>query len=262
MSADPPNPPPSSGEGVGSFARKLDPREKDRLQAQIGNLKQQNAQFINDEKGQSRTLEKIGDHKTGEIVDLSKIPALYFKSCSEGNYIIDHRTTKVLIEDCHNCTFNFNSSVLTQCTEVWKCQNVIINSVNAVKTLQLDLSSGFTLNLPTLEQCGTIVWNSVEDLKVNITATPEHNIITGFKQMKELFPDSNLVLDQFIMRFLNNQIACERCIRLKNGFLSTEREAAEWDRRNDLMKERFIENFLKEGGITINKKNEKKSSTK
>lgn len=42
-------------------------------------------------------------------------------------------------------------------------------------------------------------------------------------------------------------------MRLKNGFLSTEREAADWDRRNEKARDLFVENFLKEGGIHLNK---------
>jgi hypothetical protein len=243
------------------FPRKLDATEQARLQAQIGNLKKQNAQFITDEKNCNRTLEKVGEQtveNNEEGLDLSKIPALYFKGCYDGEYTVDHRTTKLLIEACHNCIFHINGPILTACTEVWKCTNVTLNSNTAVKTLQLDLTTGFALNVPSIEQFGTIVWNSAEQLKINIANAPQHNLVTGFTEMKHEFPDSNVVIDQFIIRYLNNQLTSERCIRLKNGFLSTEREAVEWDRKNELLKTRFVENFLKEGGITINKKPEKK----
>ena len=49
----------------------------------------------------------------------------------------------------------------------------------------------------------------------------EHNQITGFTQQKLIHPDSDIRIDQFIIRKLDDKIETERCIRLQNGFLST-----------------------------------------
>jgi len=45
----------------------------------------------------------------------------------------------------------------------------------------------------------------------------------------------------------------ERCVRLKNGYLSTEREAVDWERRNEKKKDEYMQNFLKEAGIHLKK---------
>lgn len=76
--------------------------------------------------------------------------------------------------------------------------------------------------------------------------------------MLEKFPDSVKEIDQYIVRFVNGAFLEERCIRLKNGFLSTEREAADWERRNEAKKEAYVQKFLKDSGLNLNKSMEKK----
>ena len=242
-----------------SFARKLDPKEQARMNAMFATISKQAFQSINNRTDETVTLERQGESATGEALDLKAIPTLYFKSCTGCHFTIDHRTTKVLIEDCKDTTFTFNGSILTSTLEAWKCKNVVIRTQQQIRTVQLDLTHTLTYTLPSLAELGTIVWNSVELLTLDFTTQPQHNLTTGFAHMLPLHPDSNLITDQFIIRShttADNQPAIlhERCIRLKNGFLSTEREAVEWDRKNELLKERYMAHFLKEGGITINKK--------
>ena len=244
-----------------AFARKLDPKEQARMNAMFATISKQAFQSINNRANEQLTLPRQGESATGDALDLKAIPTLYFKSCNNCHYVIDHRTTKVMIEDCKDTTFTFNNTILTSTLEAWKCNNIAIGTTKQIRTVQLDLNHTLTYTLPSLGELGTIVWNSVELLTLNFTAEPQHNLTTGFSHMLPSHPDSNLVTDQFILRphtppdsTTASTILHERCIRLKNGFLSTEREAVEWDRKNELLKERFIANFLKDSGLTINKK--------
>ena len=146
------------------------------------------------------------------------------------------------------------SSLSSSALEAWKCRSVRLSTAHQIRTFQLDLSHTFELVVPSVDLMGTLVWNSVELLTLTFPSTPQHSLTTGFAQMLPVHPDSSLVTDQFIIRYQDNGLLHERCIRLNNGFLSTEREAVEWERKNELAKERYIERFLKEGGITIKKK--------
>ena len=250
----------SSAEPEGNaFARKLDPKEQARMNAMFATISKQAFQSINSRSNETVTLERQGESASGEAIDLKAIPTLYFKGCTNCHFVIAHRTTKVLIEDCRDTTFTFNNSILTSTLEAWKCKNIAITTDKQIRTVQLDLTHTLTYNLPSLAELGTIVWNSVELLTLNFTNEPQHNLTTGFAHMLPIHPDSNLITDQFILRPHtaadgSSTVLHERCIRLKNGFLSTEREAVEWDRKNELLKERYMAHFLKESGITINKK--------
>jgi hypothetical protein len=105
----------------------------------------------------------------------------------------------------------------------------------------------------------------VEGIEINFASDEVDNMSTGFQHMKELFPDSSKKLDQFIVRFLDleetgtTKLTPERCVRLKNGFLSTEREAIDWERRNEKAKEAYMRNFLKENQLRLNKSAGKKT---
>jgi SEC-C motif len=285
----------------GAFTRKLDPKEQARMNAMMSNMSKQASQFITNQTNVTATIPTQGDSSTADgALDLKAIPTLYFKGCKGCSYTVDHRTTKVLIEDCQDTTFSFNNTILTSsqathtyttqrqhsyhallsstmhclsvplshtlhvlrcchCSalEAWKCKNVSITSSHQIKTMQLDLSHTFTFTLPSLSDFGTIVWNSVEVLTLQFLSTPEHNTVTGFAHVLPSHPDSNIVTDQFIIRSMNDSLLHERCIRLNNGFLSTEREAVDWDRRAELSKERYVQQFIKDSGITIKKKQEK-----
>ena len=115
--------------------------------------------------------------------------------------------------------------------EAWKCRNVRLTTAHQIRTLQLDLSHTVELVVPSLDLFGTLVWNSVEQLSLTFPSTPEHSTLTGFAQLLPLHPDSSLITDQFIIRVSEGALLHERCIRLNNGFLSTEREAVEWERK-------------------------------
>ena len=98
----------------GQFNRKLDPKEQARMNAMMANMNAQASQFITKETDQTRTLDKQGGEVgEGGAINLKAIPTLYFKGCKGCDYTVDHRTVKVLIEDCQDCNFTFNHTILT-----------------------------------------------------------------------------------------------------------------------------------------------------
>jgi len=227
---------------------KMSEKEQARLQAQIGNLQKVGAIFVVDEVKQQRKLET-----EKRETDLTKVPTVYFKNCKEGNYAVTQRTTKMLIENCHDCTIDIEGDVLTRTVEVWKCENLKLNIKTAVKTLQLDLMNNTDVHFEKKDDMGAIVWQSIEDCRITFGDCKEQNLNTGFKEMLEVHPDSNKIIDQFIIRFLDGKLTPERCVRLANGFLSTEREAIEWDKRNIVKRDQYVQEFLKNAGLNLNK---------
>jgi hypothetical protein len=267
----------SEGDAPKSFIPNVVPknstREQARLQAQIGNMRQQNSQFIVNEVEKKYTLDKKGaveakgeaeaEKEEGEeskavagALDLASVPAVYFSACKKGEYVIDHRTSKILIENCEDCVIEVNGKILTACVEIWKCKNVHLKLNTKVKTLQADIMTGLKMVYATADHMQTIVWQDVDYIDVSFSDNSHPQLLTGHAHMQAAFPDSDMKIDQFIIRFvpeLGPGLQPERCVRLKNGYLSTEREAADWDRRNEKARDLFVENFLKEGGIHLNK---------
>lgn len=247
---------------VPNVTAKRDDKEQARLQAQIGNMRKQNGQFVLDEVDKTYTLERQGEDKLEDgTMDLKAVPAVYFSGCKNGQYTIDHRVSKILVENCENLTIVLNGKLLTSTIEIWKCKGIHLQSNTKVKTLQLDIMTGMKVTYKSKDNFQSIVWQDVDTIDIAFEDEPNFNLNTGFAHMIEQFPDSEVSIDQFIVRFvpeLGEGLTSERCVRLKNGHLSTEREAAEWDKRNVAAKENFKEQFLKEAGIKLNRNTDQK----
>jgi len=132
---------------VPNVAPKMDPKEQAKLQAMFGNLQKQHAHFFLDEEGKDSRLEK--DEDTAGL-DLKKVPSVYFKNCKNGNYVLNRRVTKVLIERCENVTVTVNENILTNTLELWNCKNFTLKLNNEVRTLQLDMLSDIKIDFGKL----------------------------------------------------------------------------------------------------------------
>jgi len=169
---------------------------------------------------------------------------IYFKECTDCNFTVFSKCTKVLIEKCKNTSVTFTGKIMTSVVEIWKCDNFTFNIGTQIMTLQLDLCHGVNLIFSQKSFLNSIVWAGIYDLKMSFTDSPTDDLSTGFLQMKELYPDINDQFDQFIVRWLDDGkgqllLKSEKIIRLANGFPTTEREATEWDAKSKANKEKM-----------------------
>eukprot|EP01088_Endostelium_zonatum_P004540 TRINITY_DN1582_c0_g1_i1.p1 TRINITY_DN1582_c0_g1~~TRINITY_DN1582_c0_g1_i1.p1 ORF type:complete len:376 (+),score=119.31 TRINITY_DN1582_c0_g1_i1:206-1333(+) len=212
-------------------------------QAQNPAMKGQETKLIKDQKGKTATLnpEFLTDHAT-----------VYFKDCEDCNFTVISKCTKVLIERCKNTTVTFTheSKIMTQVVEIWKCENFTFNIATLVMTLQVDLCKGLNLNFKDKSYFNSIVWAGIYNLNITFENSPSDDLHTGFEQMKKIHPEINDQFDQFIVRFIDSKndkgektgakdLRSEMIVRLANGFPTTEREAAEWDAKEKLNKEKM-----------------------
>jgi len=243
---------------------KSDPEEAARIHAEMEILRRENAQIISGEaeEGKEVTLEERLPKVVDGVIDLRTYPTVFFKGAKNGTYIINHQVAKIFIEGCENLTVIVNNKILSSTVEAWRNTNLSLRTLHKIETMQLDLSKDVNFGYKSKDMFGCVVWQGVTGaLKISFEEDSDNNLETSFDKMLAKHPDSSLAVDQFMIRFveqLGDGLQEERCVRLKNGFLSTEREADEWDKRNTLAKERYMENFLKESGIRLNKKEGKK----
>lgn len=247
---------------VPNVAAKMDPKEQERLAKMVTKMTAENTMFLTNVKDEkvdcsakiaaTRKAAETGDNKEAKR---TKPMAVFVKGAEGSSFDVNSLVSKVLVQGADTCNFTLGSTILTRCVEVWHAKNVTLDINTEVKTLQLDLSSNLHLKFNKVDNFECIIWNGVEGLKVEFADAPQFNFTTGFKEMKEEMPDSNEV-DQFIIRFVEGKLCKERCIRLKNGFLSTEREAVAWQKRNDTARDNYVDKFMKEAGITFSKKDE------
>jgi hypothetical protein len=224
----------------------VDPEEMKRLQVQLGKgNKKTETKFLLNQKNQKLTL-------TPEA--LKRNMTLYLKGCSDSEYVVDARCTKVLIESCNNVKVLFNAIITTSVAEVWKCQNIDLSMNTKLETLQLDLCRNVVADFRRRDMIHQVVWAGVHDLTVSIPdgSGGKETVVSGVPQMKEVYPDLQEDTDQFMIRIVETKLTSEALMRLENGFPTTEREAKafeEREQRNKKIAEKHLKKLVKTAEI-------------
>jgi len=197
--------------------------DQKRIQANLGNARQQETKTFVSQKGVKEILTK----DTG----IQPSTTIYFGSCTDCEYVINDQCTKILVESCNNFTIILNGGVTTNILEMWKCNDCVINANTKISTIQLDLVKKVKVEFNKQSDYHSIVWAGAYDLDLSFKDAPDHKIITGFTQMNDsgIYPDLKETLDQFIIRFIDGKLLSEQIVRLQNGYPTTEREAKFFD---------------------------------
>jgi tetratricopeptide (TPR) repeat protein len=198
-------------------------------------------EFIQDLEG----IEKVFD-KT----NIPKKCVLYWKGNKGCTFTVGKRGTavKLMIQDCHDCVFNFNGPIITNFIELWRCKNVTLNIATEVGTMQVDLSENIRLNYIHKKYFVSVVQAGVTNLNIDFQEYPELNLLTGIQFLRDKFEDVDDNFDQFITRFVNKELLTEILIRAQGGYPTTERELKELeDMDTDERNKRTVEKLLGTG---------------
>jgi len=226
----------------------MSPEDQKKLSESFENMQNQAKILLCDRNSETETFVNESDTKT---TDLKQIPSVYIKNCNDCHYIFNRRIVKVLVENCTNCTIEINRSVLTRTAEIWHGTDLKLNVRTSIKTLQVDMVENMEIEFSEWSNFFSVIWNQLENCSLSFGDSKEFNTTTGFQQMLTQYPDSDLKTDQFIIRFVEGELKSERCIRLRNGHLSTEREAIDWEKRNDRKRHAHQQKFMKDAGIHL-----------
>jgi len=236
--------------GEESIPMKNDLEDK-KSDAQLGSgAKDQEVFFVKDENEQTKDLCK-------NTIKNGNKTTVYFKNCKDGVYTISARVTKIMIESCQRCTFNFKGRIFTNTIEAWKTVDLKFNILNdQVKTLQVDMTSRMNITYDTRGSLHSIIWSGVNDMKLYFLDEQDFVHQTGFEQMKTQYPEQTLsfTVDQFTTRIIKGELLTEQIVRLANGYPTTEREAKEFDtnsEENAKRAEAYVREKLKENGINL-----------
>jgi hypothetical protein len=224
--------------------------EENKIKAQLGageGIKGKNSteRIILNEQGKTLILD-----------DLKFTDSLYFKKCSDSTFEVNSLCVKIFVEECKNMNFVLNGKVITETLEVWKCEAVNVKVNTKVHTLQVDLCKETHFHFTDVDHFNRMVWAGSEDL--HLCLPNDLSLKTGMAAMKE---NNSAVVDsdQFIVRVFKNklngklQIANELVVRLQNGFPTTEREAREFDQRQEENLQKLAKELLGKD-ISIGKK--------
>jgi len=219
----------------------LDPQQHKRIQAMLGNGKEQATSYV---------IDKCGEKLLIDENCIKTIDTLCFQNCKECEIIIDEMCTKIFFDSCSGCKVSVNKRVVTAMVEVWKSQNMNLMLNVKIGTLVMDVCKVMKVCFNTLDNVGSLVWTTVFDLNVTVLDAPEQVLNSGVEQMKLQYEDLREATDQFIIRVVKGQLLSEKMIRLPNGFPTTEREKKEFDDRQEANMRILAQN----AGLTVGKK--------
>jgi hypothetical protein len=215
------------------------PVDLKRVQAMLGNGKQQSMAVFHAQKGVKETLGEDRVKSSDTIV---------FKDCHDSEFLIEAMCTKLTLDNCHNCVFNVQGKVITQVAELFRCSKASFTFNTKVATLQVDQCTEVMAQYAKREFFHHIVWAGTEALDLQFHDAPEHKILTGFDDMQKKQKEPlRMDIDQFIVQFVDDELMSEKVVRFENGFPTTQREKNAYEARRDAN----MEKFAKAAGITI-----------
>lgn len=237
----------------------LGEEERKKLVAHLGRGMKGPKDMKQDIAGEEHAKFLVGRHNETIVVDKeesTKTDTIFLKDINNCKVQIKCRSAKILIESCHNSVITIGGLIMTNTLEIWKCNGceLVVNS--KVSTIQVDLCDKLALLYKSRMEFFQVVWMGVEELRVNFARETDqhHSLTTGYGHMVEQLREENpgMVLsetiDQFIVRFVKEQMKCEQMVRLENGFPTTEREAADFDakkKKNDAIMEKHLRKVIK-----------------
>ena len=167
-------------------AREASERDKDaELKKAKGELdakekeKEGRTVYVDDESGEERTLDLEREMKDAEAMPPGPV-VVHFRRCRSGTYVVpahDRPVTKVFIEGCEDCTFDFRCRVITAFCEVWKSSAVVCRhqppetddpaALRTLSTYQLDDVRTIALHYPSRDHFLSVIHHNASKLSVS-----------------------------------------------------------------------------------------------
>ena len=222
---------------------KLDAKESLRIQSLISAGKAGTVKAFSQEEGVTKEL---SDHDPSSV--------LVFVGCKKCDYNVTSICTKIFVEKCEDFVLRLNGKVVTQTVECYKLEraNLLINT--KIGTLQVEQSEKVNVIYGEKEHFGAyMIWAGAFLLRLQIGTDPATADLMrcDFGLTQQVDPTVNLERTQFKCWYdARGKLVCDKIIRLKNGFPTTAREDANFDRKQEQQLSALADRM----GITLNRK--------
>lgn len=224
---------------------KLDAKESLRIQSLISAGKAGTVKAFSQEEGVTKEL---SDHDPQSV--------LVFVGCKKCDYNVTAMCTKIFVEKCEDFVLRLNGKVVTQTVECYKLEraNLLINT--KIGTLQVEQSEKVNVIYAEKEHFGAyMIWAGAFLLRLQVGTDPATADLMrcDFGLTQQVDPTVNLERTQFKVWYgPTGKLVCDKIIRLKNGFPTTAREDANFDRKQEQQLTKLADRM----GITLNRKEE------
>lgn len=215
--------------------------DQQRLQAAVGVGKTSKLKAFFQLEGQKREIGE-GDVKLDEVIS--------FSGCKDCEYTVTAGCTKIFIEHCENFILRLQGKIITQTVEIDASDKVNLLSYVKIGTLQIERCSKVNALISEKENFrgGFMIWAGTSMLRLQV----EDSVINcDFDLTKKLDQTIHKERTQFKV-WLNSQenLTCDKIIRLENGFPTTKREDEEHTRREEAK----LDDLSKRMGVTVHRK--------
>lgn len=204
----------------------LSKRENARLSALVGAGKAGKMKAFHGQSGVVATLTER---------DVGADEVVCFSRCSGCEYTLATHTTKVFVEDCKDMVLRIAGKIVTSFVEVDKCERFNLLLETRVGTLQIEQCRQVNVVYGQKQFFEHVVWAGcfLMQLQVHKPDTPDKPDVMrcDFGLTAQFDKTINVERTQFKVWYSNGKLACDKIIRLANGFPTTKREDDEHERR-------------------------------
>jgi len=239
---------------------------KKKLQALVGTGRATGMHALIRLKDETRTLVQEGIDSKATIV---------VQNCEHCKFEVACLCTKIFMMSCADVEISIprEGKVVSATFEAYTCRQISVRTDTPLMTVQLDACTDFNIEFLHRECYRMVVWAGCENLTVSVrhatldaadaaatsvakrdpsaeVAAAEWVVKTGMTEMRKEFANLRADIDQFKVHFVGDRLLNERVVRLNNGFPTTQREADDYDRRQEINMQKLADTM----GITVKRK--------
>jgi len=197
------------------------------------------------------------------------------QNCEHCKFEVACLCTKIFMMSCADVEISIprEGKVVSATFEAYTCRQINVRTDTPLMTVQLDACTDFSIDFLHRECYRMVVWAGCENVSVSVKhatlsaadaaatsvarkdpksddSAAEWTVKTGMTEMKKEYANLRADIDQFKIHFVGDRLLNERVVRLNNGFPTTQREADDYDRRQEINMQKLADTM----GITVKRK--------
>lgn len=192
--------------------------------------------------------------------DISADEVIVFTKCKNCEYTVNTHCTKVFINHCEDLTLRLNGKIITATVEADYCERLNLLIGTQVGTLQVEQCKKINAVYAARELLsGYVIWAGCFLFRIQVGQGETPDLMRcDFGLTAKFDKTVNLERTQFKVWYgPQGKLVCDKIIRLKNGFPTTQREDAEYERKREADVSKLAERM----GITIHRKCDNPNAT-
>ena len=138
--------------------------------------------------------------------------------------------TKIFVEECTQTILTINAKVVTQTVELNRVNKFQLLTTTSIGTLRVEQSSHVNCVYASRDLfTGYLLWAGCFLLRIQVGS--DDLLRCDFNIIAKMDATAHIERTQFKVSYVADKMVCEKVIRLKNGFPTTRREDAAYEKK-------------------------------